>query len=246
MGVDIVSNWRTTLAQCRWDLFFFKKDPFYFRVQMALFFPFMIYSIIVEIWMFFNSFTFRQIVVTHNVTIALNTIGFALLLCLDVLLPLILTFISIFIHRIQRRMRPQGESVFNLFKNPEVEAILIKFAQAEYSVENVLAYRDILEYKKQTNLTKSREHADKVYNTYLRGGDSIMELNIPLRVGIEVKQRLASGLLTEELFDGVEKCIATNLSDTISRLTFYPAYMDYVGFQKNVKIKKELLDNLGL
>ena len=48
----------------------------------------------------------------------------------------------------------------------------MNYAKTEYSIENILCYQEIQEYK------KTKKEAFKIYKKYFNGSESLMEVNV--------------------------------------------------------------------
>jgi hypothetical protein len=69
---DIIPHWKMIL-KFQWIQYIFYSDPYYFRAQIVLFLPFMIYSIVIEFVSLALTTTYSDVVRNFGVTIILNT-----------------------------------------------------------------------------------------------------------------------------------------------------------------------------
>jgi hypothetical protein len=229
---DMIPNWKSIIT-FRWLSYIF-ADPYYFRVQIAMFLPFMLFSISVDIFTLSKSFEYKSIVESHDTVVILNTIVIGILFIIDVVFPIIVTMIRLGVHLIKKKDSSK-ESMEALISRPDIAPLFIAFCEKEYSMENILCYNDILAYK-DANMDKAKG----IYDTYLQGKGAVMEVNIPTRVAAAVFERIQKNEIDSTLFDHVKRDIVTNLSDTWSRYVTSQEYEDLLRVQRQ---EKELLDS---
>lgn len=151
---------------------------------------------------------------------------------IEVLFPLLITIyelIKILIKKNQKRK----DSFEEVIKDKEVESMFIEFGQSEFSIENILCFKDIQEYK------KSKTNPVELYLKYVNGNNSVMELNTSITIKKAIFNKIKNNQIDETLFDPVLKDLHTNLSDTYSRFIFYPKYVQYIENKNN---EKELIE----
>lgn len=238
MIYDVIANYNSTLLKCKWINYIIYKDPFYFRVQIFLFFPFLLYCLISELWMFANTFSYKDIVNTFIPSLILNTIQFNILLVIDVVFPILVTFITLIVNFILSR-NIKLDSLEEILRNPDTNVMFKKLCEKEYSIENYMSYQDIEEYKK----LKSKEFALEIFEKYFLGAESLMEVNVTKQERMIVKEKIDNEQITEKLFDALESSIAVNLADTLSRLIYEKEYIIY---KNNRVVKQKMLHDLGI
>lgn len=223
--VDIIPNLKPIFTGKFVNYLF--SDPYWFRVQIFLFLPYMIFSLIFEIWSFATSFKYLDIVINHTATISLTTVSFAILVIIDVVFPLVITMIVV-IKNIGRKKGSSNALVESL-KDAEIMKIFEDFCGKEYSLENISCYNDMMNYKKSV---KKPEDAKILFEKYLNGNESVMEINIPKKVCEQVRSLMNEGKFDGALFEIVEKDVIANLCDTFSRFVFDPPYLQYIANKK--------------
>jgi hypothetical protein len=122
-----------------------------------------------------------------------------------------------------------NQGIESYFKDPEVEKMFVKFCETEYSLENILCYQDIREFK------KSLKDPMLIYHRYLNGSSSVMEVNVPRRQCHDIDEKLKSGQFDAHLFDSIEGTVITNMIDTLSRFVFDGSYVKYMVHQRTEK-----------
>jgi hypothetical protein len=103
----------------------------------------------------------------------------------------------------------------------------------EYSLENILSYMDIQEYKRTLNDPLN------IYFRYFNGVNSTLEVNAPRKQCLVVQEMLKNGQFDGTLFNELEKTVIANLCDTWSRFIFNSSYVKYMGSKS---IEKEMIE----
>lgn len=230
--VDMMNNLKL-IVKCQLKQYIIKGDPYYFRVQILLFIPFMVYSLCIELYHLFSSVDYVGVIVNYPKYLIFNTISCAILYIIEVLFPLVMTWITL----LQRKCRKQKnkQTVEYIMKDPELNQLFREFCASEYSVENFAAFVDIQDWKKTRN-----PGADVIFEKYLNGNDSIMEVNCSANDRRDVKAKIdGDAPLQNDVFKGVEKVLYTNLADTHSRFQFWGKYNQYM---ENIRLNKELIE----
>jgi hypothetical protein len=171
--VDAIGNANKIFRQCKIIDYVFFSDPYWFRVQIILFLPFMVYSLLSQIHSLVVANTYTGIVVNHTTLIILDTINAHILLILDVFFPLVITIIVYF--RVLCAKKGKHDEFEVMFKNQELREIFARFSKKEFSIENYLCWNELNEY---LTTTKREAKADHIFATYLNGEKSVMEVNL--------------------------------------------------------------------
>jgi hypothetical protein len=115
-----------------------------------------------------------------------------------------------------------------------------EYAKTEYSLENILVYQDIFEYK------KTNKGAFEIYQKYFNGRESLMEVNVEKKDCDLVLQKINRFRrdsqrfpLDDKLFETLELAVKLNLVDTFTRFKLTNEYKNYV---KNQNLQIELLE----
>jgi hypothetical protein len=147
---DAISNYKF-LIQCKWIEYFFYRDPYWFRAQILLFMPFMVFSTIVGCLSLAN-INYGDIVNSFVATVILNTIQAAIFFTIDVLFPLAITIVTIFKRLICKDPKVTDHSGFvRYFQNSDIEKAFIEFSIKEFSIENYSCWKDIQDWKDTAN-----------------------------------------------------------------------------------------------
>jgi hypothetical protein len=110
-----------------------------------MFMPLIVYSLVIEFVSLGLTRNYSGVVKNFGTTIILNTIQVSILLMVDVLFPLLMTFIELF-KRICR-LKKVDSGIEKTLQNPEIENMFIQHCEREYSLENILCYRDIRDFR---------------------------------------------------------------------------------------------------
>eukprot|EP01080_Neovahlkampfia_damariscottae_P011478 gene11478-4642_t len=124
-----------------------------------------------------------------------------------------------------------------MMKDDHFYKLFSKFAEIEFSIENVACFKDIMKYEKLTTLEERKKQLIIMKSLYF-GSDAELEIN----VGATVVKNFLNDIqddskIDEKFLEGVKKTVIINLSDTYGRfsLTF-----DYKNYVKTREFMKEL------
>jgi len=198
---------------------------------MVCFLPFMVFSIFVEIFGLATSWSYVTIAKYIDVSMSLNTAVYAILVFVIVILPLVLT-----IWELLRRIgvKPSSTGVLDeLLKNKQTEEMFIEFCQKEFSLENVVCYQEIQEWK------KTKIDPMSIYDKYLNGSQSVMEVNVQRKFCTEILNKIKKNEYDASLFDDIEKELKTNLYDNYGR---FKNSSKYVHFLKNKTSEIDMIE----
>eukprot|EP01080_Neovahlkampfia_damariscottae_P008338 gene8338-162_t len=223
--------------------FYFKGDPYFFRIeQIIAFFVFCLY-VMYEV-VNFNRLIFGEENLFHLYlgkyfsTIGRSVITYAFAFY-QVLLPLIVAIFLISIKLIKgwfvTKIETDADELDYFLSKPEFFDLFLVFAQSEWSQENVLAFRDVKKYRQLKN-EKRLNHAFDIYYMYLNGENAPLQINIDSKSCNDLMKIIndPKSKLSDTLFNGIEKGIKINLSDTWSRFILTNEFSNY---QKNREIQ---------
>lgn len=222
--IDLILNLPQLIKSCHW--FYYIFDHYYFRIQIILYIPFLLFTLSVEIFSLTFTNSFLKTVQNHFAYIGLNTTIFIILLMIDVIFPLIITIIEL-IKDIKKK-NTNTELLDSLLLEKEFEDLFIEFCFHEFSLENLICYKEIQKYRK----TKSDPLA--IYYKFLNFDNSIMEINCNRRVCNEVYEKIKRNEIDENLFVDVERELRNNLYDNYRRFIDSKAYQDLVEKKQKV------------
>jgi hypothetical protein len=224
--VDWVLNARV-LSKFRWIQFIIYSDPYYFRVQILLFLPFMVFSLIVEIISLATTINYLGVVSSYKVNIALNTTIFVFLILIEIVFPLAITIYHLIKGRLNRVH--STTSLDQILENAETEELFVDFCKKEFTLEALSCYQDIRKYKKE------KTNPLDIYLKYLNGGNSYMEINVSQKNSKLIFDKIKNFELDPTLFDPVEQEIQGNLYDTFGRFMCSPSYQSHVAGLKSTQ-----------
>lgn len=228
---DVYVN-RHVLFKCRLKDFFIKQDPYYFRVQQAFGICLIGYF---GIWAL--AYMTGLTAIEPLVNTIMTTILWQLILVHMIHLPISLT-----IWKLLKKQKEKGEEKDNslaFLNNPEVYKMFLEYTELEWSTENPLCYKDIQKYKKLTNPKEKRIKAQYIYDLYLNGENSKLEVNVSRELCLEIKTQLDSEEdLPEELFKNIELVVIQNICDTFQRFRKDPQFVAYK--KREALIRKSL------
>ncbi|KAL0489804.1 regulator of G-protein signaling [Acrasis kona] len=129
---------------------------------------------------------------------------------------------------------PCAESVLFVLSEPFLHEMLKNFAVKEFSVENVIAYDDIMLFKSEIEVDRRMELCSFIFETYLKN-NAISPINVSMVHVSEAWKRVEEHFkvaeefpLPEDLFDKIRSVIVVNLVDTYARFKKYPPYIEYM------------------
>lgn len=209
-----------------------KEDGFYFRIETYIFGGIFTVPYVVVI----------IILVTANVIpdipqqwlyFLLVTFCYYFAFFYQVLFILIVTIITTIIKLFKKKAH--DDQLKKFMSKEETYTLLLEFAKSEFSVENIVCYDDIQAYKSITNPEERLQMAQKIFDTYLNGSDSELEVNISSDFCKKVKTLISTGNVDGNLLNDVERQIIANVSDTFSRFIFTSAYLNYTAKTEYLK-----------
>jgi len=248
---DVLGNLKM-LSHCEIYNYVFKKDPFYFRVQIALFVPYMLYDLAAELYFLIAIQSFPDLIYTVVQTEALNTVNFDILLLIDVVLPLMLSVFT-FIINLFLEEKVEDSEVEKLLGDPQGHQVMLEFLKKSYLIENLYCWDDILKYrsleKEDLVLMSLKDevkrrgilgiHAKRIYDKYFNGESSLMEVNVPKRETDIILKLLKQKKANLQIFDEVFYYVRDNLADLYSRLILTTEFIKY---QKQKEVEKQLME----
>jgi len=248
---DVLGNLKM-LSHCEIYNYVFKKDPFYFRVQIALFVPYMLYDLAAELYFLIVIQSFPDLIYTVVQTEALNTVNFDILLLIDVVLPLMLSIFT-FIINLFLEEKVEDSDVEKLLGDPQGRQVMLDFLKKAYLIENLYCWDDILKFRsleKEDPVLMSLKdevkrrgilgiHAKRIYDKYFNGELSLMEVNVPKRETELILKLLKQKKANLQIFDEVLYYVRSNLASLYSQLSLTTEFMKY---QKQKEIEKQLME----
>lgn len=221
---DMISNFKLVFT-FQWIEYVFRKDPYYFRAQTLLFVPVMVYSLASEIYLLGSTQNFLGIIQNHEFYVITNTITSALIVLTIVLFPMLVTIIELL--RSLCRKKTSG-GLTDILNDSVVEERFTLFCEREFSLENLLLFKQVSDFKKSPSL----ELAQEIFSKYLNGAESDFEINISRFICDEVKAKISTGSINASLFSKVEGPMNSNLADTWSRFSYQSWYVNYMDSRK--------------
>eukprot|EP01080_Neovahlkampfia_damariscottae_P010521 gene10521-3043_t len=227
---------RKTYTKCAWlkllkdqiHDFYSKSDPYLFRfeqiIAFLLFGCYFIFEIInLNVLIFGTNNAYYYYFGQYFSTIGRSTITY-LFAFYQVVLPLIETYIIIILKYLKslkhRKFYEEFSKMLEIndlelyLSEPEFFDILFEFATIEWSQENLLAHRDIQNYKKAKTSEKKQIQAYHIHEMYLNGDSSPLEINIDSKTCREILSMINNKKLNINSFEEVEKNLKINISDT--------------------------------
>lgn len=221
---------------CKLRQIFFDDDPFRFQLEaIALLFFNAIYLIVVDVVV---------IVVPYgsyfNALIIVLLYDFMNLLLMPGI-PLMMTYYWDW-RAAQRaklqehaKFSPSLETLVAICNDARLYQMFNDFAVKEFSIENLLCWKEIYKYQRLVNASEKRKYrrAKRIYELYL-DTSSVMEVNIVQSMRDEVKVALQTyeqnrGLaLPATLFDKIGVAVSNNLIDTYTRFHKSQIFRQYL------------------
>lgn len=155
-------------------------------------------------------------------------------------LPIFATFIKLIINVIGSKSNIKtGGELGNLLSTKDGFELIYEACQMEYSLENLACWKDIEDYYKESSFENRKEKYLRIYNLYLNGNYSEMELNVPSEILKQIKEKVENGLYDEDLFKDLKAQVYRSLSDTFIRLYSTEQY-------KSFKKRKQLMKDVNM
>jgi len=109
---------------------------------------------------------------------------------------------------------PVHDALRHMLNNDKLRAKFKKFAQKEYSEENVIFYEEVLKYKQVKKQADREKLAIKMYKIFVPS-ESLYSLNLPASVSQELTATYTSGDTC--VFDNAQYAIEICMRDTFKR-----------------------------
>lgn len=146
---------------------------------------------------------------------------------------LFLLFITIFKVFLSCFKKKKLESeLVQILDNETSKEYFIQFAKSEFSIENVLCYYDLKKYQNETKEDIRATLAQEIYDNYLKGTSSELEVNLITSSCRKVEHLIQLKSFNPDLFQEIYTQIISNLSDTYHRFIFSDSYKKLL----NVKV----------
>lgn len=218
---DIITHWRRK-KKCSCKEFYFKEDPYLFRLEVIFYFLLAPLNIIMAsvnsalLIRYYNS----QVVV---LTIFLDLFPNLLLALVIDLFPLGITIYRILRDCCCKKNKDINlDGILTILSNSDLHDSFKDFAKSEWSVENVLLFDDIINFEK----SKSLDDANKIIANYLEKG-APLEVNVTRKEADEVIQKVKDGEINSDLFSTIKQTTILNLGDTYARFIFSDEYLTW-------------------
>jgi hypothetical protein len=235
-ATDVIMNFKLIFSP-RFYHYFWTRDPHIYRIQMFACCVYLLYAGATEITIISVSSVLIIWVPNFEAIAILTTISLWILLLIDVIFPLTITFKRWIYSILFYKKVVTGDLTMTILHTMETHNMLLKFAKNEFSMENLLCWDDMQIFKK----TKSKKIFDNMFLKYFTD-NSVMQINLPSAVVVDLKKKhkaIQGDVCEDTLLDPVERVILENLGDTISRFIFSPPYLQW---RKTREAERELLD----
>jgi hypothetical protein len=206
--------------------YFIKKDPYFFRFEMLLYVFVFLFNASLQVTgavldVVSSQLDATQTALKENIDTYFEIerlIPDALLILVVFGFPLTLTIIKMIQTKYFTILHDQEVALQNLEKLLKDELgynSFFEFCQNEWSVENIKFWKDVEVWMKNP----TRESAIGIFNTYLNGSLSPLEVNVTRREIIPVREAIDNldVELEATLFAKLHEMVKVNLSDTYSR-----------------------------
>ena len=242
MLIDFILNFRLH----EFKTYLIRNDPFFFRIQSFFVIPLIICQLVYDFlgsgfWVY-NAECFdeeRWLSVLKSIVYFIEKILYMLYFSgIVILISYLQKMKSCYVGK----KKDFVDQLDEIFSNPKLTELFIKFAQNEYSMENVLLYNEIQKFKKMAEKERIK-NSSRIYLKYLNGEYSELEVNVPRRWSNRVKIKLDSNEIPNiDLFDDVLTITRENLSDTYSRFILSNEMTSFLETQKLLMENTHLLN----
>lgn len=194
-----------------------REDVFYYRIEIY----FIGLFIVVPLWItmiFMNPDSFYVYSYDRPEVLIVSTfdsLGLYALFFMQCGFALIVTIFKAIVDCFAKKHAPNV--IVDTLNDSLAREFFTEFVKNEWASENIVCYDDIQKYKSETKENK-KQSAQNIFNLYLNGASSQLEVNVPRSENDKVKQKLESGEeLKDDLFEGIENNVIINLCDNYSR-----------------------------
>eukprot|EP01080_Neovahlkampfia_damariscottae_P012037 gene12037-5434_t len=215
--IDFIFN-IPLIFRCKWKKIFVDDDPYNFRLELL---PCIIALPLIGVWSFAS----------------LPKIGYSTLTeILDYILLFITGWQTLFVTIIKKtiflikKSKHQNDEKMSIkhCTSPEIIDVFIEFCESEWSVENISCKMDIGKYRSLTSISTRKRLSRIIRTKYLIVGVSELEVNAPNHFFVSINKKIEEEIFEDDLFDGLESVIDSNLCDTISRFQFSSLYFSHL------------------
>jgi hypothetical protein len=222
---------------CSWR-FWFIEDPFYYRIECII-----LPILVLAYGTAYMCFDLSGTIVVNSFKPSLLFFGYWLWFLCHPQFIVVLTYWNLCRACCRKRKVKDAKTPLELIlSHPALMADFKRFANREWSAENVMAKLAITDFKHTipTGSRKSRagtwegsrkSQLESFYRTFLSGSDSIMEINAPKQQCLKIKSMLdkcdEKEPIPDTALDEIERTIDQNLFDTISRYIYTPMFLSY-------------------
>jgi hypothetical protein len=231
VNIKLLKNPTTFLKE-----YFIKKDPYFFRFEMIFYLLVFFVNASLEVTGFVldivssqldsSQTAFKENIDTYFEIERLIPDGLLILVVFG--FPLTLTVIQLIRSKFfKSRMEEVSiQKMEKLLRDNLGYKNFLEFCQNEWSVENIKFWTDVQSWSENP----TREDAIGIFNTYLNGSLSPLEVNVTRREIIPVKEAIENldEDLNPNLFEELSKIVTGNLSDTYSRFILTREYEIYL------------------
>jgi hypothetical protein len=211
--------------RCQYKRIFVKNDPFHYRLDMIVF----LCSIpMIIVWFFV---TLPQFFIAPLIDLLIFS-GFLV----SGFLAFLITILKLIYRLIKKNFSKKDLNFKNWGVSDVIDENIIdlftEFCESEWSSENILLKKQIMDYKKMILIGDRKKLCSKIKNQYLLR-NSPLEVNCPQNILALVVKNIDEESFGEDLFLELEKQVDLNLKDTISRFRFSDLYKGYLIDIKN-------------
>jgi hypothetical protein len=229
--LDFLLSWRLIL-KCKLKQLCIERDPNLLRFE-AYFVPaYLIYSSLAysgATSSFFGAF----LITAHNFFTFLISGGFALGLTI---------LFKIFPKCFSKPKKEEKVGYMLALTDENIKPKFLKFSIKELNQENIYIKLDIITYKEKyqfSRLEKRKKFAMSIFEKYLNGKLSSMELNLDDFSRDKLKHKMDLEKYDEYLFDEIETVVNGNLLDMFNRFKLTD---DFIEFRDIIKLKEQMME----
>lgn len=206
-----------------------RMDPFHFRFEfyiLALFCAAPCYIGYVILSFITN--------IDHILELIIFSLAWFFLYVLLIGFPILTTIYKLIMSRFKNNV--ERSELEQLLIDSEGQELLYNACVIEYSIENLLCWRDIMSYRKDTSLEGKKNNFKKIFNLYLNGSNSELEVNISGPLLQKILDCSKQETFDDETLKELESSMIQNLKDTFSRLS---TSKEFKIFKKHKEIMKD-------
>jgi hypothetical protein len=232
IGIAFVYDLYQDVKKHSWRGFLTERDPLNYRLDAILLFicapTAILNAILVVIFSNAAIYSTPTGVAIHAIFVVIDPVWrTCFLLCAGLSCVIVIVYRSIVQYtQNKKRKETKQERIQRLLKKRESRDMFQQYCQREFSTENLYAWSDLELYHDIKEEKAKIEECHRIYDVYIKVGESVLEINLPIECRNTVKKNLSllegNLELQSTIFEDFQREVLQNLLDTFARYQVSP------------------------